>query len=153
MEPAPPRAARARCGGGRRGRSPAAAAIPEAPPREAEALLGLGPGLTPAGDDFIGGAVLALHVLGRTGLARRLGEWALAESRERTGIISRAHLHAAARGMGAEPVHRALHCLLVPGAPGLDATLADTAAIGHSSGHDTLAGAVCVLDVAARSPC
>ena len=128
-----------------RGRPPA-----EDPPSEAAALIGLGPGLTPAGDDFIGGALLALHALGRARLAERLGSWVLAESPGRTGIVSRAHLRAAARGMGADPIHRALHSLLIPTAPGLGAVLEEAAAIGHSSGLDTLAGAAAVLDVAAR---
>lgn len=122
----------------------------EAPPREAAALIGLGPGLTPAGDDFIGGALLALHALGRTRLAERLGSWVLAESPGRTGVVSHAHLRAAARGMGAEPIHRALHSLLTPSAPGLDPALDDAAAIGHGSGLDTLAGVAAVLDLAAR---
>lgn len=123
---------------------------PEGPPREAAALIGLGPGLTPAGDDFIGGALLALHALGRTRLAERLGSWVLAESPGRTGAVSHAHLRAAARGMGAEPIHRALHSLLTPRAPGLDPALDAAAAIGHTSGLDTLAGVAAVLDLAAR---
>ena len=129
-----------------RGRPPA-----EDPPREAAALFGLGPGLTPAGDDFIGGALLALHALGRPRLAGRMGSWVLAETPRRTGIVSRAHLGAAARGMGAEPIHRALGALLTPAAPGLDTALEDAAAIGHGSGLDTLAGAATVLDLAARA--
>ena len=133
-----------------------AASRPQAPasppPPAAAALFGLGPGLTPAGDDFVGGMLIALHALGRADgaeLAGRLGRWALAESCERTGAISRAHLRAAARGMGAEPVHRVLHCLLTPGAPGLDAAVAAAAAVGHSSGLDALAGAATVLRAAA----
>ena len=123
---------------------------PATPPQEAAALIGLGPGLTPAGDDFIGGVLLALHALRRTRLAERLGSWVLAESPGRTGAVSRAHLRAAARGMGAEPIHRALHSLLPPSAAGLDPALDDAAAIGHGSGLDTLAGVAAVLDLAAR---
>jgi len=43
----------------------------------AATLLGLGPGLTPSGDDFIGGAMIALHALERRALASRLAGWAL----------------------------------------------------------------------------
>src|SRR5437016_4248520 len=32
---------------------------------EAQALIGLGPGLTPSGDDYLGGVLIALHQLGR----------------------------------------------------------------------------------------
>src|SRR6185503_12384478 len=34
-----------------------------------EALIGLGPGLTPAGDDYFGGVMVALHLLDRAGQA------------------------------------------------------------------------------------
>src|SRR5574341_619228 len=42
---------------------------PADPPDIVEGLVGLGPGLTPAGDDFLGGAMVALHTLGRPELA------------------------------------------------------------------------------------
>ena len=38
-------------------------------PAEAAALIGLGPGLTPSGDDFIGGMLIALRMLGKHGAA------------------------------------------------------------------------------------
>ena len=45
--------------------SQGAAALVAADFDNAEPLLGLGPGLTPSGDDFIGGYLVALHALGR----------------------------------------------------------------------------------------
>ena len=109
------------------------------------ALLGLGPGLTPAGDDFLGGVLIALHALGRSAQADRLGRLVLDEAPARTSRISRAHLEAAARGLGAESVHRVLRRLLDPGSDGLDAALADAASIGHTSGLDAVAGVALVL--------
>ena len=73
-----------------------------APPTELRNLIGLGPGLTPSGDDFIGGAMIALHTLGHGELAAALAEWVLPISRERTGKISFAHLSCAADGEGGD---------------------------------------------------
>jgi len=123
----------------------AAVAAPDAqipaPPREAARLIGAGPGLTPSGDDLIGGALIALRAAGRGGPANRLAAWALPLARAGTGAISAAHLACAAQGEGAG----ALHDLLA--APGSDVSRHLTAidAIGHCSGWDALAGAVAAL--------
>lgn len=116
------------------------AALPA--PAAASALIGLGPGLTPAGDDFVGGALIALHARGRRDAAARIGRWALALAERRTGRISRAHLACAARGEG----HEALHALLAARDP--DAAVAAMDAldrVGHSSGWDAAAGALAAL--------
>ena len=107
-----------------------------------ESLIGLGPGLTPAGDDFVGGAMIALRVCGTTAgdaaLADRVAAWALPLAKERSSRISRAHLECAAEGEG----HEALHDLLCTG----DAThLERLAGIGHTSGLDAAAGALLSL--------
>jgi hypothetical protein len=107
----------------------------------AEMLLGLGPGLTPSGDDFLGGALIALHTLGRADIAARLAAWALPLARERTGAISLAHLACAAAGEGSAALHDLLAALLAADEAGIAAGVAALAAIGHSSGWDMLAGA------------
>lgn len=112
------------------------------PPDAVEGLVGLGPGLTPAGDDFLGGALVALHTLGRPELARRLAAWLLPRARGRTHAISLAHLTCAANGEAAAPLHEVLAAVCSPAAPGLEAGLARLAGIGHTSGWDGLAGAV-----------
>ncbi|MDJ0949072.1 MAG: DUF2877 domain-containing protein [Alphaproteobacteria bacterium] len=119
-------------------------------PDRAAGLIGLGPGLTPSGDDLIGGAMIALRALGRDRTADRLADWALGQAREGTGRISRAHLAAAADGQGAAALHAALASLCTTGAPGIVPALRALDAIGHSSGWDALAGAV--LAAAAVSP-
>ncbi len=107
------------------------------------ALIGLGPGLTPSGDDALAGMLLALGAL-------RLDAWrdALAAvvrelAGEGTNAISRAHLEAASTGQGAAPLHAALHALLRGDA------LMDVAEslghIGHSSGWDAFTGLVLAL--------
>lgn len=111
------------------------------PPEASAALLGLGPGLTPSGDDLLGGLLVALRALGHPALAARLGAWLLPRAADRTHPISRAHLGAAAAGEGAEALHQSLASLASPGASGLAAALAALDRIGHSSGWDALAGA------------
>ena len=112
----------------------------------ARGLIGLGPGLTPAGDDLIGGAICALHAAGRTTQARRLAAWALPLAREATGRISNAHLACAAEGECGEAVNDAIVALLSGEVPDLDRI----DAIGHTSGWDALAGAALALGALAR---
>lgn len=114
---------------------------PEGVPHAAAGLIGLGPGLTPSGDDLIGGALCALRAAGRIATALRLADWALALAREGTSRISRAHLACAAEGECGETIHEAILALLEGGLPDLDRI----DAIGHTSGWDALAGAVLAL--------
>jgi hypothetical protein len=107
----------------------------------AEILIGLGPGLTPSGDDLLGGAMIALHALGRAAVAARLAAWALPLAAERTGAISAAHLACAAAGEGSSALHDFLAALLTGDAAALAEAAAALGAIGHSSGWDMLAGA------------
>lgn len=111
------------------------------PPGELEALIGLGPGLTPSGDDFLGGALVAVHALGRPSAAARLADWLLPRARARTHAISLAHLACAAEGEAMAPLHAALRRLVAPDAPGLSACVRAVGAVGHTSGWDALAGA------------
>ena len=102
--------------------------------REAEGLIGLGPGLTPSGDDYLGGMLIALRLLGRRSQADALWGWLEPRLRSRTSAISAAHLVAAAAGEGHEALHEAL--LGDPTRLG---------SVGHCSGWDALAGAGAVL--------
>jgi hypothetical protein len=104
------------------------------------ALVGLGPGLTPSGDDFLGGVLVALRQLGAPGLAVRLAAEVLAHAEWGTNEISRAHLTAAADGEGAAALHGLLTSLCTPGAPGMRDWVSAVEAIGHSSGWDAVAG-------------
>jgi hypothetical protein len=122
-----------------------------APPVEAAALLGLGPGLTPAGDDLVAGILLALHDLGRGDVARPLAEFMLEEAGSRTGTISRAHLACAAAGEGAAAVHAALAAVWSADPSSMAAALDAAAAIGHTSGWDALAGIAAVAGVCQRT--
>ena len=112
--------------------------------RSPDELIGLGPGLTPAGDDFAGGAMIALRAAGKARLADRVAAWALPLAEHRTSRISRAHLRCAAMGEG----HEALHGLLAALNEG-DAAIARAMQaldrVGHSSGRDAAAGALFAL--------
>lgn len=102
---------------------------------EAQALIGLGPGLTPSGDDYLGGMLVALHALGREPQARALWRW-LEPRLSRTSPISSAHLAAAAAGEAHEALHNGLaDPSLIP----------ELKTLGHCSGWDALAGVVAVL--------
>ncbi len=125
---------------------PAAGIGSVSPAAVARGLLGLGPGLTPSGDDLIGGALIALCALGASAVARDLAQCALQLAPERTGRISRAHLAAAAEGEGAAALHETLATVLGGDTAGLGAHLDDIGGIGHCSGWDALAGATIVLD-------
>jgi Protein of unknown function (DUF2877) len=104
---------------------------------EAQALIGLGPGLTPSGDDYLGGMLVALHALGREAQARGLWRW-LQPRLSRTSAISGAHLEAAAAGEAHEVLHEVL-------SKPSDVTVRNLKTLGHCSGWDALAGAVAVL--------
>jgi hypothetical protein len=101
----------------------------------AEQLIGLGPGLTPSGDDYFGGVMVALHQLGRCAQAASLWRW-LEPRLARTNAISAAHLAAAATGEAHEALHEVLNGTL---------ELDSLDAVGHRSGWDALAGSVAVL--------
>ncbi len=108
-------------------------------------LIGLGPGLTPSGDDFLGGIMIALHALGRPGAARHLAEVVANSSGAAGNPISDAHLAAAGDGQGHEAIHGALNYILNGADSGIEVHLDALDRIGHSSGWDTFAGVVTVL--------
>jgi hypothetical protein len=103
-------------------------------------LIGLGPGLTPAGDDFVGGAMIALRAFGHADLADRIAAWALPLARTNTNRISRVHLECAAQGEGHEALHAYLGSFEKKHMEALGR-------IGHSSGLDAAAGALLALEL------
>lgn len=112
----------------------------------AEDLLGLGEGLTPSGDDFVGAMLFATVNLdavdGPTSAfspstVRRF----LTRARQRTNLISYALLHDHAVGHASEALHRLLGALLRGDSVAVISRLAtDVIRIGHSTGWDLLAG-------------
>ena len=109
-------------------------------------LVGLGSGLTPSGDDFLGGLFFALHILNqrfpsqfelnKTEISRFL-----MQIRSCTNLISATLLDDLAGGLGPAPLHVFIQNLLMPESqePSFEHALA-LASIGHSTGWDILTG-------------
>ena len=119
----------------------AALAGSPAPPPPVESLIGLGPGLTPSGDDFLCGAMTALHYLGHAAIAQRLAQHALPVAARDTNLISAAYLRCASTGHASIVLFDALESLVVGGDAHLARRLDAVHAVGHTSGWDSLAGA------------
>jgi hypothetical protein len=121
-------------------RDDAAAAAGAAP-----GLLGLGGGLTPSGDDYVGGALFARAWLAPAGSATT-ADWAraaaavVAAAAARTHPISVALLGDLGAGLGWAPLHD-LAAALAAGAPAAALGAAHRLTrLGHTSGWDLLAG-------------
>ena len=102
-----------------------------------------GPGLTPSGDDYLGGVLVALRWVGRGAQADSLWRWLEPRLAAGTSAISAAHLAAAAGGEAHEALHEVLRDLSAWEAPDLLPACA-ARRVGHTSGWDALAGIVAV---------
>ena len=118
---------------------------------QGRALLGLGPGLTPSGDDFLVGLFAVLNLANSPchGL-RRACDGILAVAHARTNAISIAALREAARGRVRDSIQALLRELVGGRPPQLYRALARVLAIGATSGRDMVAGIVCGLDANVR---
>lgn len=112
-------------------------------------LLGIGPGLTPSGDDFATGFFLGFGFGARDprqqAFLHDLTRATLAQAHNSTDV-SRACFEHAAAGRFSAP----LTCLvdgIATRADNLGTRLADVLAMGHSSGRDAAFGALCGLAV------
>lgn len=120
----------------------------------AESLVGLGEGLTPSGDDFVGGLLFCSYWLSR--LYKDLlptVDWGDAARRfsEKTNPISFALLSDLAKGQGVEPLHQWLRCVLTDGPTDqIRKHSARLVQMGHSSGWDLLSGALTGLHIACQ---
>jgi hypothetical protein len=103
-------------------------------------LAGLGSGLTPAGDDFILGALLAA----RAGLlgpgAEAVAPAVAAAVVPLTTTLSAAYVQAAARGECAAYWHALFSALQTGAGPATESAVRRMLLVGHSSGADALAG-------------
>ncbi|MFG1942945.1 DUF2877 domain-containing protein [Nonomuraea sp. NPDC048826] len=111
----------------------------------AERLVGLGPGLTPSGDDVLAGLLVTLRHLGTaTGATRALdlagwlGATVTFDARTRTTPISATLLHCAARGEACPEVLAVLRGLA--GRQPLEPALRRLSGLGHTSGADLAQG-------------
>jgi len=114
-------------------------------------LLGLGPGLTPSGDDVLCGVLVALRAVARQDAAAELAQAIARDAPERTTLLSRAFLRAAAEGHASELLHETVAALVENARQDLPRLILRLGGIGHTSGWDALAGAVLAIRAAARS--
>jgi hypothetical protein len=123
---------------------------------QADSLVGLGEGLTPSGDDFIGGLLFCSTLLGRW--YPDMGCFELCEHlnfmenyKPLTNLISFAMLKDHAEGHAVDTLHRFIQALLT-GQP-LDTVhgfASELTHIGHSTGWDLLAGVLTGMLLAFR---
>ena len=111
------------------------------------ALIGLGPGMTPAGDDFVGGAFFARALLARAGVvdaaAWRDAASTLSEAAAHlTHPIGAALLGDLLVGEGWSPLHDLAASLARGDEPAALDAARQVTRLGHSSGWDLLAGFV-----------
>jgi hypothetical protein len=117
----------------------------EGVPESAQQLIGLGPGLTPSGDDFLGGVLIALSLVHRQDIAALLYADLSPHLLTRTGPISRTHLVAASSGQGLETLHLAINSVIEGNVGVIPTRVHHIERIGSSSGWDALAGSCVVL--------
>jgi len=113
----------------------------------ARPLVGLGPGLTPSGDDALAGIEAALRAVGHP--AAGFLAQVLDDVTDRTTDVSTALLRHAARGEFTERIHRLLAALLDEDDSQLPAAIERAVAWGATSGRDCLLGVITGLDAAA----
>ena len=113
--------------------------------RRPSSWSGLGPGLTPSGDDVLAGLLVALRHLGTAAGAERavwLADWLAAavtfDARTRTTPISATLLHCAARGEASAEVLAVLRG--IAGRQSLEPALHRLLQLGHTSGADLACG-------------
>ena len=110
------------------------------------ALVGLGQGLTPSGDDLLCGVALALPQSGAWGPRRSDLVAAIAASAHSTVPLSASFLADAGQGQARSQIHQLISALStgidVPGA------VEGVLTIGHRSGHDLLTGLLSGLSYA-----
>ncbi|MCP9971657.1 DUF2877 domain-containing protein [Actinomadura madurae] len=121
--------------------------------------MGLGPGLTPSGDDILCGLLVALRLVGEAvrhgGTAVRLADWlgaaVTADAGTRTTALAATLLHCAAGGHAGAEVTAVLRC--VAGHEPASAAVRRLLAVGHTSGadlaHGVLTGCRAVLALTA----
>jgi len=111
------------------------------------ALLGLGPGLTPSGDDFLLGLFAVLHI-DQSPCARFRGLCTdiVEDLEHRTNAISAAALTAAAQGRVRETIDTLLSALMTGDEATVRRALDRVLRIGSTSGRDIVSGIVAGFD-------
>lgn len=106
------------------------------------ALLGLGTGLTPSGDDLAGAALFGRMLVDRGATWRTIGARLMADARTASHAISAALLADLVAGETFDPLHALAEALAAYDAAAAVEAARTLAALGHSSGWDMLTGLV-----------
>ncbi len=121
--------------------------------RHAVSMIGLGPGLTPSGDDFLVGLFAVLNIAGSPCCGRlNGGADVLLHAADATHAISLAALSAAAEGRVRESIATLIESLIHGTPATLTEPLRRVLAIGATSGADIVAGIVCGLELNLQVP-
>ena len=106
----------------------------------ASRLAGLGPGFTPAGDDFLLGVMYALWSTLPAPQAGAISASLAQTAAPRTTRVSAAWLRAGALGQAGNSWHGLVAGLLGDDGPAIESAISRLARVGHTSGSDALAG-------------
>lgn len=117
----------------------------------AKGLAGLGPGLTPAGDDLLLGALFALWASAPSPVAEALGHSIGSAAIPRTHQLSAAWLAAGMRGEAPELWHKLFVAIANNDVQSLGQVAMRILPTGHSSGADALAGFIGGLQALAEA--
>ena len=125
--------------------------------QEANALVGLGEGLTPSGDDFLGGLLFCINTIQRfypgfINLDSSEQALFIESAKQRTHLISFTLLKDLTNGQAVEPLHELIHSVLSDQPPESIRPASCLTQIGHSTGWDLLTGALTGLLLTFRSP-
>lgn len=113
----------------------------------AERLCGRGPGLTPAGDDFLAGWLAAGWLLyGPQPAFLRIGQRIVALAGQRTHLLSQSWLAYAAAGDFASPIHDLIKALHSREPHQLQTAARAVLALGASSGYDLIQGMLYAIE-------
>lgn len=108
-------------------------------------LAGLGIGLTPAGDDFLVGVMLALFALGPSKKAEELSAILAKEAAPLTNSISSEWLKASAKGEAGESWHNLVKAIAENHGEQLAEAVMRILPSGHTSGADALGAFVATI--------
>lgn len=115
-------------------------------------LIGLGNGLTPSGDDFLGGCFFALYYLSsfypmKIVMDHQAISHAVETLQKKTNPISWTLLHDMTHGKGMEPLHNLMDSIVTNiSVDALSVNANKLTAIGNSTGWDILTGLFCGLE-------
>jgi hypothetical protein len=111
----------------------------------ARRLTGLGAGLTPDGDDFMMGCILALWASWAGEGVEQSANWVSLDAGPRTTPLAAAWLRAASRGECSDRWHDLLQAILIENEENIRSAARAIIQQGHTSGASALAGFTAVI--------